>query len=320
MTVKEAYRILGLPPGTDFYDIKKKYRKLMMQVHPDVSDNVKKSVPYYAHDINTAYAVLKEYFYKELPKGTSTSNHRFKQEHQHGIWNAPVNQYAYSDREILQYAEDYDGTIFGNFCVAIGKYLWTTEEDFPLFLLSIYRCSKNMLDEIDSALHRAKPPSNRQQIQAELAYLLAQQFMSATDLLEELAKEESSASDGSRIFYIPSMLEATDGTILLQPGEILYPCRLQQHRLYLKNASGQETGYLSFSDDRFYYIVIPLFEQKAVQIKVQIAEKQSDKKGRPSARYWTLHLWVKFQNQNLSRLPENLNLQIETLLGKYARS
>lgn len=39
------------------------------------------------------------------------------------------------------------------------------------------------------------------------------------------------------------------------------------HKLYLKNQSGKELGSLSFSDDRLYYVVVPLFEQKRVQIK-----------------------------------------------------
>lgn len=35
MTLQEACRILGIPLGTEKKEIKKKYRKLMMQVHPD---------------------------------------------------------------------------------------------------------------------------------------------------------------------------------------------------------------------------------------------------------------------------------------------
>ncbi len=92
-------------------------------------------------------------------------------------WNAPLNKNAYRERDVLCYAEDYDGVVLGNFCVAKGKYLWTTEEDFPLFLLSAYQCGKHILDECDEHFHGGDAPVARQRIQAELTYLLTQQFI-----------------------------------------------------------------------------------------------------------------------------------------------
>ena len=35
MTEREAYRVLGIPPGVPKDQIKKRYRKLMLQLHPD---------------------------------------------------------------------------------------------------------------------------------------------------------------------------------------------------------------------------------------------------------------------------------------------
>ena len=330
MTVKEAYKILGLPSGTEFHEIKRKYRKLMMQVHPDVSDHVSQHLAgsvdhpdsqehytYSAQELNTAYSTLKEKYFTD----TENENHSQKdcsaEEQQNIMWNAPINQNAYRDREVLQYVTDYDGTVLGNFCVARGKYLWTTEEDFPLFLLSMYRCSKELLDETDTSLDRKEAPTNRSRIQTELTYLLAQQFIAGTALLEELAKEEHNSQDGCKIFYISSMLESSNNADTLKSGEALYPYRIRQHRLYLKNQAGQEVGYLSFSDDRLYYIVIPLFEQKAVQIKIQAAEKQPETKRKTTVKYQNLHVWIKLRDKNISQLPENLNLQIEQLLEKY---
>jgi hypothetical protein len=40
--------------------------------------------------------------------------------------------------------------------------------------------------------------------------------------------------------------------------------------------SGNELGYLSFVDDRLYYVVIPLFEQKKVQIEAVLREYQAN--------------------------------------------
>ena len=46
----------------------------------------------------------------------------------------------------------------------------------------------------------------------------------------------------------------------LKPGDLLYPAGIRKHRLYLKNRGGHELGYLSFHDDRMYYIVVPLLD------------------------------------------------------------
>jgi hypothetical protein len=77
------------------------------------------------------------------------------------------------------------------------------------------------------------------------------------------------------------------------------PSRLKKHRLYLKNHSGNELGYLSFLDDRLYYVIIPLFEQKKVQIRVKYTGYKRK-----------LHLWVKLSNESVSSMPESVNLQI----------
>lgn len=203
----------------------------------------------------------------------------------------------------------------GSFCIAEGKYLWTVEEDFPLFLLSIYHCSKQLLDEIDASSGAKAEPTNRNHIQAELTYLLAQQFIDGAALLKEFAKEEK--DDKDEIYYIAAMLEPSNIAVLLETGEMLYPSKIRQHKLYLENQTGQELGYLSFSDDRLYYIVVPLFEQKRVQVRVQTAERQPGKTKRKAGGYQNLHLWLKLYSENTVYMPENLNLQIEQLLIQY---
>ncbi len=308
MTAQKAYQILGIPPGTGKDEIKKRYRKLMTQVHPDVHASSQETYKYSAQEINSAYAVLM--------KEKGVSGRRASKAKKTAAWDAPVNVNAYAEREVLQYAEDYDGTVLGTFCVAKGKYLWKTDEDFPLFLRSMYQCSKELLDEIDEKLCREEVSSKRQKIQAELTYLLAQQFIDGSALLTELAEEKEVSPDGDRIFYFSSMLELANGTPAVNTGEPLYPSAVKNHRLYLRNQAGQELGYLSFSDDRLYYLVIPLFEQKRVQVKVLAAEIKTEKK-RHTVRYQKLDLWVKLLKKDISRLPESLNLQIETLLEKY---
>jgi hypothetical protein len=289
----------------------------MMQVHPDNEPSSRENYAYNAQEINIAYAILK----KEISTGSNVVSHNRQSntvdENKHSAWDAPVNIYAYREREILQYAEDYDGSAFGHFCIAKGKYLWKTEEDFPLFLLSLYQCGKQLLDEIDSTLNRRENPTLRKLVQIELTYLLAQQFIDGTALLEELTKEEKPDADGNRTFYIPSILELTRYDVKLKPEELLYPSRLREHKLYLKDQAGQELGYLSFLDDRLYYVVVPLLEQKRVQIKIQVTGIQHNKRRNRADRYHNLNVWIRFHKKDNKHLPENLNLQIEQLLEKY---
>lgn len=39
MTEKEACRILGILPGTGMKEAKRRYRQLMLQVHPDIGES-----------------------------------------------------------------------------------------------------------------------------------------------------------------------------------------------------------------------------------------------------------------------------------------
>ena len=99
---------------------------------------------------------------------------------------------------------------------------------------------------------------------------------------------------------------------------MLYPSALREHRLYLKDSSGKELGYLSFQDDRLYYVVVPLFEQHRVQVKTCVSSSQIlQKKGKNRFPYLIVDLYLRFDTDIDLSLPENLNLQIKALLENY---
>ena len=52
MTKAMAYKILGITPGTDFTEIKKKYRQLMHRVHPDAEAFSTRAYDFTAQEIN----------------------------------------------------------------------------------------------------------------------------------------------------------------------------------------------------------------------------------------------------------------------------
>jgi len=57
MPVKDYYRILGVEPGTDIASIKKAFRKLAMQHHPDKTDITNENSSYY-QELQEAYQTL----------------------------------------------------------------------------------------------------------------------------------------------------------------------------------------------------------------------------------------------------------------------
>lgn len=323
MTREEACRILGVAPGTDPKEIKKKYRQLMHRLHPDAAPSVRDV--HLAWQVNIAYDLLKQTPSDALrssshAKDADTSGRKAGPEKagRQKAWDAPVNPHAFREREILCYAEGQDGEILGTFSVARGNYFWTTEEDFPLFLRSIYNCGKELLDEADASLGRASAPACRHKIHAELTYLLAQQYISAAPLLKELSRKVIRTKEGQEVFCFLAMLETEGRAVSLAAEAPLYPGRLKDHRLYLTDSAGRETGYLSFSDDRLYYVIVPLFEQRRVLVRIRAAGDASPSAKKKSAGYRRLHLWLKLKKEEEdTHLPESLHLQISRLLDTY---
>lgn len=97
MTKEIAYKILGLTPGTDFTEIKKKYRQLMHRVHPDTEAFSTSAYDFTAQEINEASKQMK--------------------------WNAPLNKNAYTTRTV------YSGTFPENINLQIEGLLKEYEKN-----------------------------------------------------------------------------------------------------------------------------------------------------------------------------------------------
>ena len=337
MTRSQACRILGVSIAADMQEIKKSYRQLMHKVHPDTDAFHKTEYDYSAQEINEAYAFLCKFgaghsghashtsasrASTRSASRTSTSrasgpssSHTSSDAPKKKRWNAPVNPHAYAKRNIYHYVEDYDCSIIGSFILDTGKFIWKPEEDFPLFLKSIFECSKKILEQTEQTGDGKPRLSRRGEVQAELTYLLTQQFIDASETLKLLIKP--SVGKDADIYRIPAMLELSLSAPKLTAESTLYPASITRHRLFLKSAAGQNVGYLSFHDDRLYYIVIPLLEQRRAQVKICVSEKQDSKKARNSSRYRHLDFWLKVPHTATGTFPENISLQIKKLLDDY---
>lgn len=327
MTRTQAYRVLGLTEDADRAEIKSRYRQLMHKLHPDSRSEEKENYPYSAREINEAYGILvkgkgaKDSFIRRTKEST-TSKAEWEAKRQHRQkknWNAPENPHAYCIRNIYQYVEDADGAVIGEFVITEGKYLWTIEEDFPLFLKSIFACSNRLLQEIEAKLEKSVREEERLKVQAELTYLLAQQFIDAPEMLGHFAEPGRKKEAEDEIFYFAAMLELMDTVNDMRASTPLFPAALKQHRLFLKKQSGEAAGYLSLKDDRLYYILVPLLEQKRAMVKIQVAAKQDRANMRGRKRYKNLDFWIKVPRKYAGTFPESIGLQIENLLLSYEK-
>ena len=255
MTKAMAYKILGITPGTALTDIKKKYRQLMHRVHPDTEAFSTRAYDFTAQEINEAYDFLRKNMPEErlgkADKNTTSSRKQhgktaYRQSYwdenattgstaKQMKWDAPLNKNAYTARTVYHYAEDADGEIIGSFPAASGKYLWILEEDFPLFLKSMFECSKRLLDHVDAQIRRENVCPKQLKFQAELSYLLAQQFIDATSTLKRLLTPE--VLPDADIYSIASMLELAADAPVLRSGMTLYPSCIRDHRLFLTTKS-----------------------------------------------------------------------------------
>ena len=334
MSVEQVYKILAVSKSADIKAIKKKYRKLMLKVHPDSLKSGKNTYQYSAQEINEAYSIIIKYlsdnkmsdYFNNSGDDKYSSEYTYDEEYYQdynsyasdgGNWDAPVNDNAYVSRNIYHYAEGVRGNITGSFVIAKGKYIWTIEEDFTLFIKSISESSDKLLSGIDNRRKGSISDTRRAVIKAQLAYLLAQQYIDATYTLNELITPVK--HNNAQIFYIDSMLEIQANAPFLRAGMTLYPQSLKNHRLYLKTKSGNAAGYISFRDDRLYYIIIPLLEQKRAQVKVQIATRQDKNNTRHNVKYKNLDFWIKISDNNSGTFPESINMQIEEILTKYSK-
>ncbi len=288
MTRKKALMILGASTDADIRELKRRYRNLMRMTHPDsVSEH---DYPYEVHEINEAYNYL--------------LSHLFDEEHEDGAngaqkirWDAPVNENAYTDRAIYQYVEDANGNIIGTITVDAGKFMWIEDEDFPLFLKSLYDTAKSVIAEDDSKKHISR--SDDEDLLKDIAYLIAGQFF-GSDASLSLMKQET---DGS--YHTKAMIEIGGG-IAINDGEALYPLQVRDHRLYVKNEAGKEVGYLTFRDDRMLFGIVPLFERSAVKVKM--------KAGATRGMSVDADLWIMPIPEDNVTIIESINEKIRRLL------
>jgi molecular chaperone DnaJ len=141
MHLKDYYKILGLSPDASLPEIKKSYRRLAMQYHPDKNGDDKIAAAYFK-EIKEAYEIL---------------NHPVKREsyHQQRWYNQAIgkrvtNRFPLTPHSLLQE------------CLFLDKYVSTLNK-FRIDYEGLYLYIIQMLsyDTIESINHFNEPETNR---------------------------------------------------------------------------------------------------------------------------------------------------------------
>lgn len=293
MNKTRACAILNVKSDVSEEELKKRYHALMMLTHPDSVES--HEYPYEVHEINRAYEYLLEHHKDERRRNELKEKSRIR-------WNAPQNPNAYAPRDIYQYYDDFDGNRIGLVTIDNGRFMWIPDEEFPLFLKSFHACAKGIIAEDDETKNLDR--SDDMSLLADVMYLIAGQFFGVDMALSLMKKGES-----ENVYYCGTMLELSPGASRPKAGSLLYPAGVRDHRLYVRDKSGAELGYLSFKDDRLLFGIVPLFERKAVQVKATV-NKSDGKSGSID-----VSLYIKKSEENESLALDDVNHRIRERLN-----
>lgn len=355
MNLQQARRTLGINPEDDKAAIKKKYRRLMGQFHPDAqakgadSDSIRR-----AQEINEAYEYLKKHtgiFQSDATAGKGgrrSASGAGKQSvwkdrpPKKPAWTGRTNEKAFCERNVYQRysmeVEDAGARDRLYYRVARGRYLWDpATEDFTLFVTSLHHVTKELLEQVEERASQKRSASaatamatgarsteaDRFQIQSKLFYHLSAQFTDPVQILERIAKPERTDDSGRQIYHFHTSLGA-DATqpsyrrlTALQPGDAMYPLAFQENRILVCREKTYPLGHLFFEDDRLYFCVIPLLQEKLAQVQMKVRKVQVLRKTHPYKVKVDIDLYFRPEKEITTYKGRDRNFEIAEILNDY---
>lgn len=375
MNLQQARCALGITPEDDKTAIKKKYRRLMGQFHPDaqttdnagaagVSDSIRK-----AQEINEAYEYLKKHttvFQRSdaKPKGTGSRRTGGTRDGAESIWKdrppkkpqwtGKCNEKAFCERNVyLRYSMDVaENTDKLYYQAARGRFLWDPEtEDFALFVTSLHHATKKLLEQAeektadvirntgskggtDARTTAGKvggetagyAATDRFAVQSKLFYHLSTQFTDPVMILQKIAKPEKTDETGREIYHFHTSLgaDATQAVYrqltALQTGEAIYPLAFRENKIIVCKQKQYPLGHLSFEDDRLYFSLIPLLQEKLAQVQMKVRKVQVFRKSHPYKVKVDIDLYFRTEKNWKEYKGRDRNLEIVEILRKYEDS
>ncbi len=349
MNLQQARRTLGITPEDDKAAIKKKYRRLMGQFHPDAQtgegalDSIRR-----AQEINEAYEYLKKHtgIFQSGAAAGKSGRHTASGAGAQSVWKdrppkkpewtGRTNEKAFCERNVYQrYSMEVEvPTDKLYYRVARGRYLWDpATEDFTLFVTSLHHATKELLEQTEERVARKKAESaaagarsteaDRFQIQSKLFYHLSAQFTDPVQILERIAKPERTDESGRKIYHFHTSLGADASQpayrrlTALQPEDAIYPLAFQENRILVCREKQYPLGHLFFEDDRLYFCVIPLLQEKLAQVQLKVWKVQILRKNHPYKVKVDIDLYFRTEKEIVTYKGRDRNFEIAEILNDY---
>lgn len=346
MNRQQAMELLGILPGDDSRELKRKYHKMISRFHPDAASDQSEEMIRRAQEINEAYRILRTVFGTETEKSPNIWTVNPGSERNRTAsdgktpWSANLNPEAFLPRNIYVYyamdvTEEEKRRATENlfYQVARGKYIWDPkDEDFPLFLTSIRHATQELLEKAEGVTKKElqidlsdilKLKEQRFFAQARLFEYLSLQYIDPVKALEFLAKPESTDARGQKTYHFRAFLagdrasEEGRALAVLKENEFLYPRTFHGNQIQIMNEKRQILGYLHMEDDRLYFCLIPLLKKQAARVKLLVRNAPDKKKKGSRTVKVDVDFYFRLEEEKYRCDSGELNGKIEDVMRKY---
>ncbi|MDD3220183.1 MAG: J domain-containing protein [Lachnospiraceae bacterium] len=335
MTISEAQRLLGVEETDEMKTVKWKFRKLMVQYHPDAVHSDHPEYIKKAQLLNEAYALLRKTHLSPKVKSSKKKNQNQKakrqtaqeqttQRHDTMSWKGKKLEQAFVERTIFQSHGLWEDNSLDFYEVACGKYEWNPDlEEFPCFLHSIHLAVVQLLEKVESQqnIYSSEAIKEKRYVyQMQLFYLLASQYIAPLYCLNKLAEPEQKDEQDRNVYRFAASLVISrkDRRVYkLEPGQMLFLSSLKNNRIMVADADGTQLGYLSFAEDYLYYILIPILRNRRAQGKCVIRKKEPGR-GRMAEPKINIDFYLRMEASAEEINSSNQNLQIAEILSRYS--
>ena len=253
MDICEAYRILGVSRSDDENTIKKKYKRLLFVNHPD-SKSHRGETP----DDGMAAKIIEAY--RLIKKGEGLE----EEQPEAYEWEAVVNETAFSESAVYVQYKIYDDEDLPLSQVARGKYVWDPDlEDFPFFMKSVLEAARDAVSENCSDFS--------QSVLLEVFHLMMQEYVFPADCARKLGKLVNMGQT-AKDFEFTGYLKLNSGNkgANFHEGDPV-DIYLSENKAMAQNmVTGTFLGDISFDDDSFYYVILPLLEEPEVRTSARM--------------------------------------------------
>lgn len=264
MTLKEAYKILGVSKENTDREIKAKYKKLLIMYHPD-SDPTRERAP---EDDEKIRQVIEAY--KKIRK--SEGEPYF--EPYEFTWDAFENKSAFSERNIFFQFKIYDEALPPS-KMARGRFVWDPDmEEFPLFAKSVLEACKDVMTD-----HDVTPAPDKVK---DIFHLMMQEYILPADAARKIGKKIREDGD-KEVYYFSGFIKDELGSrreSKINCGEPLNIFLREDRAVVEEIVTGRMLGSISFDEDELYYIVLPLLEDPMVDAHATIIKVDSGRRNK----------------------------------------